>query len=323
MRRRDFIGAFGGVAVWPLAARAQQAEKIRRVGILTGAANDVEGQGRIATFRRGLEGLGWVEGRNVQIVERWAAGETSSIRAQVTELLDLKAEVILGTGARVWQALRQQAKSIPVVNIGVPATLMGNLAQPGGNVTGFTIFEQSLVGKLTGTLKEAAPHARRIALLISRDHPNLAEYSKFFEITAPTLEAKPIVVRVGDRTAIERAFDELALEPNVAVVMPPDIFVAAQRDLLLALTARHRMPFISVYRTLTSAGALMSYGPDIPEMYRRAAGYVDRILRGERPSDLPIQTPTKFELVVNLKTAKALGITIPASVLARADEVIE
>ena len=324
MRRREFITLVGGAAAaWPLAAGAQQRERLRRIAVLNSTANDVEGQARIAAFRQRLKELGWIEHRNVQIDERWTAGETDQTQAHASELVSLRPDVILGTGGRVWTELQRETRTIPIVTVGVPIGLIGSLARPGGNATGFSIFESSLIGKLLAALKEAAPHVTHASLLIHPDVPNAAEYLHSFEESAPLLAVRPIVARVRDREGIERALNELALEANGGVLVPPNTHVLAHRDLVLALAARHRLPSVSPYRTLVAAGSLMSYGPDFLDVYRRAADYVDRILKGEKPADLPVQTPTKFELVINLKTAKALGIEVPPMLLARADEVIE
>jgi putative ABC transport system substrate-binding protein len=296
---------------------------MRRIGVLMGGANDAEGQARITAFRLGLQAQGWIEGRSVHIDERWAVGETASVQAYAAELLRLQPDVIMGTGSRVWTALQRQTATIPIVAVGVPMALMKNIARPSGNATGFTIFEQSLVGKLLDTLKEAAPHLARVALLIHPDHPSFVEYSGTFESSANLLGIRPIVARVSDRDGIERSLHELAREGNGAVLVPAEVFIAAHRELVVTLATQYRLPSVSPYRSFVASGSLISYGPDTSDVYRRAATYVDRILKGERPADLPVQTPTKYALVINLKTAKALGLEIPPTVLARADEVIE
>jgi putative tryptophan/tyrosine transport system substrate-binding protein len=324
MRRREFITLLGGAAAaWPLAARAQQPERMRRVGVLMGSTNDAEGQARITAFRQGMQAQGWIEGSSVRIDERWADGEPASVLAHASELVRLKPDVILGTGSRVWVALQRQTATIPIVSVGVPMALMKNIARPAGNVTGFTIFEHTLVSKLLDTLKEAAPHVARVAMLIHPDHPSIVEYSSTFESAANLLRIRPIVAQVSNRDAIERSLHELAREANSGVLVPAEVFIAAHRELVLTLAAHHRLPSVSPYRSFVSSGALISYGPDTSDVYRRAATYVDRILRGERPADLPVQTPTKYQLVINLKTAKAFGLDVPPMLLARADEVIE
>jgi putative tryptophan/tyrosine transport system substrate-binding protein len=324
MRRRKFIALLGGSAVvWPLAARAQQGERMRRIGVLMGGANDAEGQARILAFRQGLQAQGWIEGRSVRIYERWAAGETASVEAHASELLGLQPDVILATGSRVWAALQRQTTTIPIVSVGVPMALMKNIARPAGNATGFTIFEHSLVSKLLDTLKEAAPHVARVAMLIHPDHPSIVEYSSTFESAANLLGIRPIVAQVSDRDGIERSLHKMGREANGGVLVPAEVFIAAHRELVLTLATHHRLPSVSPYRSFVTSGSLLSYGPDTSDVYRRAAGYVDRILKDEKPADLPVQTPTKYMLVINLKTAKALGLEIPPTLLARADEVIE
>jgi putative ABC transport system substrate-binding protein len=323
MKRREFITLAGAAAAWPIAARAQQPERMRRVGVLMGGANDAEGQARITAFRQSLQAEGWIEDRSVRIDERWAGGETASVQAHASELVGLKPDVILGTGSRVWAMLQRQTSTIPIVSVGVPMVFLKNIARPGGNATGFTIFEHTLVSKLLDTLKEAAPHVARVAMLIHPDHPSIVEYSSTFESAANPLGIRPIVAQVSDRDAIERSLHELAREANGGVLVPAEVFIAAHRELVLTLATHHRLPSVSPYRSFATSGGLISYGPDTSDVYRRAATYVDRILKGERPADLPVQTPTKYQLVINLKTAKTLGLDVPDKLLALADEVIE
>jgi ABC-type uncharacterized transport system substrate-binding protein len=232
MRRRNFVAFLGSAAVWPLATRAQQGDRVRRIGILTGLANEAEGQARIAAFRRGLEALGWVEGRTVRVDERWAAGESDLLQAHASELVGLRPDVILGTGSRVWTLLQRETRTIPIVSVGVPIALVEGLARPGGNATGFSIFEPSLIGKLLDLLKEAAPHVTRVTLLIHADTNVRPAYSDAFEAAAPLLAIKPIVAPVRDRADIARALDALAREPNGGVLVPPEIFVMSHRELV-------------------------------------------------------------------------------------------
>jgi putative tryptophan/tyrosine transport system substrate-binding protein len=323
MRRREFVTLLGGAAAaWPLPARAQQGERMRRIGILSGLANDDEGQSRIAAFKRGLATLGWTEDRNIQIVERWAVGETERVRSYTAEIVGLSADVIVAIGSRAWVAVQQETRTIPVVAIGAPFSWFESLARPGGNVTGFGIFETSIIGKLLDLLHEAVPLVTRVVMLVHADNPSVVDYSRELE-RATLLAIKPTVVQVRKRDDIERALDEFARDPSGSLLVPPEVFVSANREFVLVLAARHRLPVVSPYRLFVTGGGLMSYGPDFPDVYRRAAGYVDRILKGEKPANLPIQLPTKYDLVINLKTAKALGLDVPPNLLARADEVIE
>ena len=328
MRRRDFITLVGGAAAWPLAARAQPAERVRRIGVLTPfAADDTESMARIAAFLQGLGDLGWAVGRNVRIDYRWSAGDPDRIRKDAMELVALAPDVILATGTPVTSALQQAGLSVPIVFAQVPDPVangfVASLARPGGNTTGFTTYDYAASAKWVEILKEIAPGVRRAAVL--RDPTIASGIGQLGAVlaVAPSLgmELSPIGVR--DAGEIDRAITAFAREPNGGLIVLASPLSIVQRELIITLAARHRLPAVYGLRFFAIDGGLISYGPDSVEPYRRAAGYVDRILKGEKPADLPVQAPTKYELVVNLKTARALGLEIPSSVLARADEVIE
>ena len=321
--RRNFIAALGGIAfAWSLAARAQQANRMRRVGVLLNrAADDPEEQARVAAFLQRLQELGWTEGRNVRVDTRWAAAEAA-------ELVALAPEVILAAGSQSVAALLQTTRTVPIVfaNIVDPvgAGFVASLARPGGNATGFSAFEYSLSGKWLELLKEIAPNLTRIAIL--RDPAMAAGIGQFavIEAMAPPsfgVELSPIDVRDGGK--IERDIAALARESNGGLIVTASSAASIHRELIIMLATRHRLPAVYPFRYFVTTGGLISYGPDPADQFRRAAGYVDRILKGERPTDLPVQASTKFELAVNLKTAKALGLNVPPALLARADEVIE
>jgi putative ABC transport system substrate-binding protein len=329
MRRREFIALLGsGIAAWPLAARAQQPERMRRIGVLSSlAADDPETQARHAAFLQGLQEWGWTTGRNVQIDYRWGAGDADRFRKYAAELVALAPDVILATGTPVTAALLQATRSVPIVFAQVVDPVANgfveSLARPAGNATGFTIFEYGLGGKWLELLKEIAPHVTRAAVL--RDPAIASGIGQLAAIqgVAPALgvELRPVGVR--DAGEIERAVTAFAREPNGGLIVLAAPLSIVQRDLIITLAARHRLPAVYSFRFFVTSGGLISYGPNSIEPYRGAAGYVDRILKGEKPGDLPVQAPTKYDLLINLKTAKALGIEMPASVLARADEVIE
>jgi putative ABC transport system substrate-binding protein len=328
MRRREFITLLGGGVAWPLAARGQQGERMRRIGVLSSlAADDPETQARHAAFLQGLQEWGWTTGRNVQIDYRWGAGDPDRFRKYALELVALAPDVILATGSPVTAALLQATRTVPIVFAQVPDPVangfVANLAQPGGNATGFTVYEYGTSAKWIELLKEIAPRVTRAAVL--RDPAIASGIGQLAAIqgVAPTLgmEVRPVGVR--DAGEIERAVTAFAREPNGGLIVLASPLAIVQRDLIITLAARHRLPAVYSRRFFVTSGGLISYGPDSIEPYRRAAGYVDRILNGEKPADLPVQAPTKYELVINVKTAKALGLDVPATVLARADEVIE
>jgi putative ABC transport system substrate-binding protein len=329
MKRRDFITLLGGaVATWPLTARAQQDGRMRRVGVLMHlAADDPEGQARIAAFTQGLQELRWTIGRNVRIDYRWAAGDAERGRKYAAELVALAPDVILAAGGAVVAPLLQATRTVPIVFAQTPdpvgAGFVASLARPGGNATGFMIFEFGMGGKWLELLKEIAPRVTRAAVL--RDAALAAGTGQLGAIqsVAPSfgVELSPIDVR--DAGEIERAVTAFARSPNDGLLVTGSALATVHRDLIVALAARHRLPAVYPFRTFVAGGGLISYGPDSIDPYRQAAGYVDRILKGEKPADLPVQAPTKYELVINLKTAKELGLEVPPTLLARADEVIE
>jgi putative ABC transport system substrate-binding protein len=326
IRRREFMILLGAApAAWPLAARAQQPDRVRRVGVLMGIADDFEGQARIAVFRQALQALGWSEGRNVQFIYRWSGGNVAHARQFAKELLDLRSDVILTNSTPVTVAVRDTTRKAPTVFVQVSdpvgAGVVQSLARPGGNLTGFTNFDQSTAGKWLELLKSLASNTTRVAYLFN---PNTAPllYAKAVETAAPLLSVKSIPVAVHSAVEIERALEQVARE-NSALIVLPDLFNATNRQSIIALAARYRLPAVYPFRYFVTSGGLMSYGTELLDTYRQAASYVDRILKGERPGDLPVQQPTKFELVINLKTAKGLGLDVAPTLLARADEVIE
>jgi putative tryptophan/tyrosine transport system substrate-binding protein len=328
MRRREFIAALGSAAAWPLAAHAQQGERVRRIGVLLpAAADDPEYQARVAAFHQGLALLGWTIGRNVRIDTRWAGVHAAEIRRHAAELAALAPDVILAHGASTGGPLLQATRTVPVVfpvvSDPVAAGYVDSLARPGGNATGFMVWEYNLSGKWLELLKQIAPGVTRAAVL--RDPALAAGIGQFAAIqaAAPSLgvEVRPVGVR--DAGEIERAVADFARSPNGGLIVTTGAAATLHRNLIVTLAARHKLPAVYYERFFVAAGGLISYGADYVDQYRRAAGYVDRILKGEKPADLPVQAPTKYELVVNLKTAKALGIEVPPTLLARADEVIE
>jgi putative ABC transport system substrate-binding protein len=332
MQRREFIAFLGSATVsWPLAARGQpQRGGMRRIGVLTGfAEDDATGQKVVAAFRQRLGELGWVEGRNVRIEVRWvAAGDTDLMRARAMELAVFAPELILVHGNRALNAVQKGIRGLPIVFAGisdpVSSGIMASLAHPGGNVTGFTVFDGSSVGKLASLLKEVAPGITRVALILSADFAvDTNSNLDAFKAAADALGLKPVIIPIRERGAIEPAIDMFAREPNGALLTSTDQTIVTFRAPIIAMAARHRLPAIYGRRELVAEGGLMSYGVDLAANYRSAAGYADRILRGEKPADLPVQQPTRFELVINLKTATALGLTVPDKLLALADEVIE
>jgi putative ABC transport system substrate-binding protein len=326
--RRDFITLLGAAAAWPLAARAQQREQMRRIGVLMNlGSDDAEGQARNAAFLQGLQELGWTVGRNVRIEYRWGAGDAELFRRYASELVALAPDVILAGGGAVVPSLLQATRTVPIVFTGTPdpvgAGFVESLARPGGNATGFTIYEYGISGKWLELLKEIAPHVTRAAVI--RDPTIAAGLGQWGAIqsVAPSLgvELRPLGVR--DAGEIERAITAFARSPNGGLIVTGSALAVVHRELITTLAARYRLPAVYTLPLMANAGGLISYGPDSIDPYRRAAGYVDRILKGEKPADLPVQAPTRYELVINLKTAKALGLTVPATLLARADEVIE
>jgi len=328
IRRREFITLFGGVAAWALDAHAQQREQVRRIGVLMNLApDDAEGQARIAAFTQGLQEAGWVVGRNVRIDIRWAAGDAERTRRYAAELVAFAPNVFLASGGTTVGPLQQAARDIPIVfaqvSDPVGAAVVETLARPGGNVTGFTQFEYGMSSKWLELLKEISPRLSRAVVLRDPSVPPGIGQLGAMQAVAPSLgvDLRPLAVRDADE--IERAIAAFAQGSNSGLIVLTGGSVLVHRGLIIALMAQHRLPAVYPFRYYVLDGGLISYGPDTIDPYRRAAGYVDRILKGEKPADLPVQAPTKYELAVNLKTAKALGIELPASVLARADEVIE
>jgi putative ABC transport system substrate-binding protein len=329
MRRREFITLFGGAAAaWPLWARAQQLTGPRRVGILLAfPATDRDIQARVAAFRQELGKLGWSEGGNLTIKERWSSDDMDRLRADAAELIAGNSDVILVVGRRAVAVLQQQTRTVPVVfpGIGDPVEtgVVASLAKPGGNFTGLTLFEYSMIGKMLELLKEISPGMTHAAMVYNPDNPTTVNMARWFETTARPLNLRATLSPVHTPAEIERAVQACAHEPNGALFFPPDVTVTIHREFVTALVARHRLPSIYSDAAVVAAGGLMSYGSDSLDRFRRAASYVDRILRGEKPGELPVQQPTKYQLVINLKTAKALDLTVPPSLLAIADEVIE
>jgi ABC-type uncharacterized transport system substrate-binding protein len=328
MRRREVITLFGGAAAWPFAARAQQGERMRRIGVLQSvAANDPAAQARYAAFLEGLQQLGWTDGRNVRIDIRWGAGNAADTRKYAAELVALAPDVILASGSASAEPLLQVTRTVPIVFAIVPdpvgAGYVASLSRPGGNATGFLMFEFSLCGKWLELLKEIAPGVTQAAVL--RDATISAGIGQFAVIqsVAPSVGVDVSPVNMRDAAEIERAVAAFARSANGGLILTASALAAVHRELIITLAARHKLPAVYVERFFVAGGGLISYGPNFVDQFRRAAGYIDRILKGEKPADLPVQAPTKYELVVNLKTAKALNLAIPASVLGRADEVIE
>ena len=331
MRRRDFIKTIGGAAAgWPLAASAQQGERVRRVGMLIGCAeNDPETQACVAAFRQGLEKLGWTEGGNIRIDYRFAPAGPDEAQVYAKELVALRPDVLVGNSTPASAALLRETRTIPIVFAGVSdpvgSGLVASIARPGGNTTGFTNFEPSLTGKWLELLKEIAPGIVRVAVIFNpKTAPGGGSFFLGpFEPVARSFAVEPIAAPVTDAAQIESALAAIWREPGGGLIVMPDAFTTVQRKAIIALAAQHRFPAIYPYRYEVVDGGLMSYGVDTVDLLRRAALYVDRILKGEKATDLAVQAPVKFELVINLKTAKALGLELPPRLLARADEVIE
>jgi ABC-type uncharacterized transport system substrate-binding protein len=330
MKRREFITLLGGAAAaWPLAARAQPPERMRRIGALNGgsSADNPDGQARLAAYLQQLQQLGWTDGRNVRIDYRWGLGDADNIRKYTAELVALAPDVIFAAGTAAVGPMLQATRTVPIVFAlvadPVGAGFVDSLSRPGGNATGFLMFEYSLSGKWLEVLKQIAPGVTRAAVI--RDPAISAGTGQFgvIQSVAASLGVEVSPVNVRDAVEIERAIAAFARSPNGGLIVTASALSAVHRDLIIALSARHKLPAVYYERYFVGAGGLISYGPDFVDQYRRAAGYVDRILRGEKPADLPVQAPTKYVLTINLKTAKALGLEVPTTLLARADEVIE
>ena len=330
MRRRDFITLLtGAAATWPLVARAQQDERMRRVVFLHGLAeNDLEAQARVTAFREGLERLGWVENRNVKIEHRFSGGDVAQIQTHVAEVVASTPDVIAAGGTPVIVALKQATRTIPiifsVVNDPAGQGFVASLARPGANITGFSFVDFPMIGKWLEMLKEVAPDVQRITLMFNpQTAPYYPVFLREFGANAAPLAVVLSATPVRDRAEIEAAVTAFAREPGGGLIAAADPFINTQRATIIALAERHRLPTLFGFRQHARDGGLVSYGPDSVDIVRRSTSYVDRILKGEKPADLPVQAPTKYELAINLKTAKVLGLTVPPSVLARADEVIE
>jgi putative tryptophan/tyrosine transport system substrate-binding protein len=331
MKRREVIKLIGGAAAsWPLAARAQQQNEVRRIGVIVNvAADDPEAQASVAAFKEALRQLGWSEGRNLQIDFRGAAGDTERMQAFAKELVALKPQVILTRSTPVTAALLKQTRTIPivftVVSDPVGERFVEGLARPGGNATGFTNVESSLTGKWLELLKEVAPRIKRVAFIFD---PKLAPgggsyYTRLIEASAPSFAVTPTIAPVQGPADIERAIGEFVREPNGGLVVLPDAATLVNRWQIVALAERYRVPAIYAFRIVVADGGLMSYGIDVVDQYRQAAGYVDRILKGTKPAELPVQLPAKFVMSINLKTAKRLGLDVPLLLQQRADELVE
>jgi putative ABC transport system substrate-binding protein len=328
MRRREFIAAVGGAAAaWPLAARAQQTERMRRIGVLMlYPENDPQGQLRAAAFRQGLQTLGWVTGRNVQIDFQWGLGDAEWIRSAAAQLLRLAPDLILANGTPAAKTMQQASRTVPVIFIAgsdpVVDGLVPSLAHPGGNMTGFYVFEPSLGAKLLELLKDLAPYIARVAILSNPD-ANPASWFASAIAAAPRFAVEVVSAPLRGSNEIETAMAQWAREANFGLIVVPDPATNAHRKLINELAMRHRLPVIHALRAAAAEGGLMSYGVDLPTVFRQTAAYADRILKGVNPADLPVYLPTKFELVINLATAKALGIEVPLSLVLRADEMID
>jgi putative ABC transport system substrate-binding protein len=328
MRRRTFIAGLGGVVAWPLAAGAQQADRVRRIGVLIpGDENDPVWNPRLRAFTQALADFGWTEGRNVRMDLRWFGDGPNRIRALAQELVGLQPDIILANGTLPIAALQRETRTIPIVFVNVldpvASGVVARLDRPSGNVTGFTNNEASLGGKWLELLQEIAPGLKRAAIMFNPDTAPVSVHMPSFETAARSLMVAPITAPVRSDVEIEAAITALGREPGGGLVVLSGIFTLAHRAPIISAAARNNVPAVYAFSYYARDGGLLSYGPDAVDLYRRAATYVDRILRGAKPADLPVQLPTKFEMVVNLKTAKALGLTVPQSILQRADEVIE
>jgi putative ABC transport system substrate-binding protein len=330
MRRRAFILALGGAAAAPLAAWAQQPDKMRRIGVIMGTQESSrDGQLQVGALRKGLEKLGWVDGRNVHFDYRWLQGEAGEAPALAKDLLALKPDVLVTHGTPISAAALKETRTVPIVfvNVADPVDvgLAASFRHPGGNATGFMNMDPTMGGKWLEVLKEFLPGIERVGFMFNPD--TAARHGRYylpaFEATAASLAVEPIVAAVRSPDEIEKVISDLAVRPDGGLIVTPDLFLAAHRSLIIESAARHRVPTMYISRLHVQTGGLISYGSDSIEIFERAASYVDRILKGQKPSDLPVQSPTKFQLVINLKTATALGVAVSRDFLLRADEVIE
>jgi putative tryptophan/tyrosine transport system substrate-binding protein len=329
MRRRDFLKAIAGsAAAWPLAARAQEGERVRRIGMLTGlSGEDTETKARIAAFLQELQKFGWTEGRNLRVDIRAGAGNAASTRKYAAELVALRPDVLLATGATPVAMFLEVTQTVPIVFCVVVdpigAGFVEKLSRPGSNATGFMMFDYSLSGKWVELLKQIAPDVTQVAVLRDPSSPAAIGQFAVIQAVAPSLGLEVSAINVSDPRALDRAITAFAREPNGGLIVAAGPSTGVHRDLIIALAARHKLPAVHFDRTHVTSGGLVSYGSDLMGQFRQAAGYVDRILKGEKPANLPVQAPSKYELVINLKAAKALGITVSPALLARADEVFE
>jgi putative ABC transport system substrate-binding protein len=327
MRRREFIVGLGSAAL-PVVARAQQPDRVRRIGVLMpNNENDPEAKARISAFTQALADLGWTDGRNVRIDLRWGGGDNNRIRAFAQELVSLQPDIIATNATPPTVALQRETRTIPIVfvNVADPVAsgIVARLDRPSGNITGFALYEASLGGKWLELLSEIAPGLKRVAFMFNPNTASVSAYMPSLETAAQSLKVLPIISPVHSDVEIETAINALGREPGGGLVLMPDIFMTAHRASIILAAARNHVSAVYGFSFYARDGGLLSYGPDPVDIYRRAASYVDRILRGAKADDLPVQFPVKYEMVVNLKTAKALGLTVPQSILLRADEVIE
>jgi putative ABC transport system substrate-binding protein len=328
VRRREFITLLGGAAAWPFAVRAQQGEPVRRVGVLFSTSEiDSEGQARIGALRQGLQELGWSEGRNLKIDSRWTGGDDARARAYAAELVASQPDVILAGPSSALAAVQRATRTIPVVfaqvSDPVDAGFVTSLAHPGGNITGFALFEFAIGAKWLELLKQIAPSVTRAAAIYDPATPSAHGFLPMIESAGRSLGVEVFTHAVHDTSEIERVIDTFAAEPHGGLIPVPSVLLAVRRDFVISLANRHRLPNVYTFRSYPANGGLASYGVDNIDLYKRAASYIDRILKGEKPANLPVQLANKYQLVINMKTAKALGLDIPVSVLARTDEVIE
>jgi putative tryptophan/tyrosine transport system substrate-binding protein len=328
VKRRELITLIGGAIAWPLAARGQTPDRIRRIGVLSAfTEDDPEVRGNIAAFRQALEKLGWTDGGNARIDYRWGGADDARILLYAQELLALKPDVFLVSTALVLQPLQRLTRDIPIIFTQiidpVGSGFVASLAHPGGNVTGFTPAEFSMYGKALEVLKEVAPHVTSVAVMLNPEQKPQSGMWRAVETAAPTFGVQLMRAEVRNAAEIERAIEHFAREPNCGLIVLPNPVTQGHRKMIIAMAAQHRMPAVYAFPFFAREGGLISYGVDLPDQYRQAASYADRILRGEKPADLPVQQPTKFVLVLNLATAKALDLKIPEALLLRADEVIE
>jgi putative tryptophan/tyrosine transport system substrate-binding protein len=328
MNRRNVITLIGGAAAWPLAARAQQPERMRRVGLLMGyPEGDAEGQANLAAFRRGLQELGWSEGRNIQIVTRWAGADADKAKTFAKELVGMTPDVIVPNTNLMMAILQPETRTIPIVFVfvgdPVGSGYVASLARPGGNVTGFSALDTAIGGKWLELLKEMAPHVTRVAVILHPETPPNVGFWHSAEAAAPSLGVKVVALGVHSAPEIEGTVTAFAAGSNGGLIIAPHAVTLVYRDLIIGLAARYRLPAVYGFRIFATSGGLLSYGTNPSDQFRRGASYVDRILKGEKPADLPVQNPTKYELVINLKTAKGLGLDVPFQLQQLADEVIE